>query len=150
MPAQLGFAADALARRPSWFVATQLLARAARLAGQAALLSLIYLASSAIVDFLHVPVPGDLLALLLLLVLLTSGVLRLSYVEELATFLLRHLTFFFVPFTVGLLAQTALLATSGVALVLSLIVAIGIGIVVAGLAAQAAVRWTGGSHADHR
>lgn len=66
------------------------------------------------------------------------------------TFLLRHLTFFFVPFTVGLLAQTALLAGSGTALLVSLTVAIGIGIVVAGLAAQAAVRWTGASHADHR
>jgi holin-like protein len=83
-------------------------------------------------------------------VLLTTGLLRLAHVEELSTFLLRHLSFFFVPFMVGLLAQGALLASAGIALLVSLIVAAGVGIVVAGLAAQAAIRWTGSPHADDR
>jgi holin-like protein len=125
-------------------------ARLARLAGQAVLLSLIYLASSTLVELLRIPVPSNLLALLLLLVLLMSGLLRLAHVEELATFLLRHLSFFFVPFMVGLLAQGALLASAGVALLVSLILAAGVGIIVAGLAAQAASHWTGGSYADDR
>ena len=125
-------------------------ARLARVAGQAVLLSLIYLASSTIVELLRIPVPSNLLALLLLLVLLTTGLLRLAHVEELSTFLLRHLSFFFVPFMVGLLAQGALLASAGIALLVSLIVAAGVGIVVAGLAAQAAIRWTGSPHADDR
>jgi holin-like protein len=151
---QLPHAQPALTRSASFLgnrarsIAAGRLVRPARLAGQAALLSLIYLASSALVDVLHIPVPSNLMALLLLLVLLATGLLRLAYVEELATFLLRHLTFFFVPFTVGLLAQGGLLAASGVALLVCLIVAIGVGIVVAGLAAQAAARWTGASHAN--
>jgi holin-like protein len=124
--------------------------RFARVAGQAALLSLIYLASSTLVELLRIPVPSNLLALLLLLVLLTSGLLRLAYVEELSTFLLRHLSFFFVPFMVGLLAQGPLLASAGVALLVSLIVAAGVGIVVAGLAAQAVIHWTGARYADDR
>lgn len=122
----------------------------ARLAGQAALLSLIYLASSAIVDFVPIPVPSNLLALLMLLLFLLTGMLRLSHVEELGTFLLRHLTFFFVPFMVGLLALGPLLARAGVALLANLIVATGVGVVVAGLAAQAVVRAIGASHADNR
>jgi holin-like protein len=125
-------------------------ARLAHVAGQAALLSVIYLACSAIVEVLRVPVPSNLLALLLLLVLLTTGLLRLGHVEELACFLLRHLAFFFVPFMVGLVAQGALLASAGAALLVSLIVAAGVGIVVAGLAAQATVRWTGAVYADDR
>jgi holin-like protein len=112
------------------------------------LLGVIYLACSAIVDVLRIPVPSSLLSLLLLLVLLTTGLLRLEHVEELARFLLRHLTFFFVPFTVGLMAQSALLASAGAALLVSLIVAAGVGIVVAGLAAQAAIHWTGARYAD--
>lgn len=151
MPAKLAFAkgASVPGRRASSITAAQLM-RVARLAGQAALLSSIFLVSSAIVDLLRIPVPSNLLALLLLLVLLMTGLLRLAYVEELATFLLRHLTFFFVPFTVGLLAQSALLSSTGAALLVSLIVATGVGIVVAGLAAQVAIRWTAAWHADNR
>jgi holin-like protein len=125
-------------------------ARFARVAGQAALLSLIYLAASTLVQLLRIPVPSNLLALVLLLVLLTGGLLRLEYVEELSTFLLRHLSFFFVPFMVGLLAQGPLLASAGVALLVSLVVAAGVGIVVAGLAAQAVIHRTGARHADDR
>jgi holin-like protein len=124
--------------------------RLARVAGQAVLLSVIYLACSAIVEVLRIPVPSSLLALLLLLVLLTTGLLRPAHVEEIASFLLRHLTFFFVPFTVGLMAQSALLASAGAALLVSLIVAAGVGIVVAGLAAQAAAHWTGARYAADR
>jgi holin-like protein len=151
LPAQPAFARSAavLGSRARSITTAQLV-RGARLAGQAALLCLIYLASSALVDLVPIPVPSNLLALLLLLGLLTTGLLRLAYVEELATFLLRHLTFFFVPFMVGLLAQGGLLASSGVALLVCLIVAIGVGIVVAGLAAQAALCWTGAQHADTR
>jgi holin-like protein len=137
-----------LERRGEVSRALEHMAHAARLAGQAALLSVIYFASSAVVDILQVPIPGNLLALLGLLVLLMTGLLRLAHVEELATFLLRHLTFFFVPFTVGLLAQGPLLASAGVALLVSLVVAAAVGIVVAGLAAQAASRWSGAPDVD--
>jgi holin-like protein len=119
-----------------------------RLAAQAILLSLIYLASSAILDVVRVPVPSNLLALVVLLVLLMIGVVPLNYVDQLATFLLRHLTFFFVPFMVGLIAQGDLLASSGAALLVSLVVAAAVGIIVAGLAAQAVSRWSGGPHVD--
>jgi holin-like protein len=122
------------------------LGRLARLVGQAGLLSLIYIVSSMLVDALHLPLPGNLVALLLLLGLLSTGVLRPAHVEELGSFLLRHLTFFFVPFTVGLVAQGDLLASSGVALLASLAVAAGVGIIVAGLVAQAF--WRGAPRAD--
>jgi hypothetical protein len=72
-------------------------ARLAHVAGQAVLLSVIYLTCSEIVGVLRIPVPSNLLALLLLLVLLTTGLLRPAHVEELASFLLSHLSFFFVP-----------------------------------------------------
>jgi len=148
MHALPAFAKVASVRGSGYVCATS--ARLARVAGQAVLLGLIYLASSTIVELLHIPVPSNLLALLLLLVLLSTGLLRLAHVQELSTFLLRHLSFFFVPFMVGLLAQGALLASAGVALLGSLIVAAGVGIVVGGLAAQAAINWTGAPHADDR
>lgn len=151
IPLQTALASGASVKgRWSPSLPAECLTRVARLAGQAGLLILIYLASSAIVDFVHVPVPSNLLALLMLFAFLRTGLLRLAHVEELATFLLRHLTFFFVPFMVGLLAQGPLLASAGAALLASLIVATGVGVVVAGVAAQAAVRATGASHADNR
>jgi holin-like protein len=141
-----------LAGRPRLAVriAPARLSRLARLGAQAALLSLVYLASSTVVDALDVAVPSNLLALLVLLGLLSTGVLRPAHVEELTSFLLRHLTFFFVPFTVGLLAQGTLLASAGIALLVSLVVAAGLGIVVAGLAAQAVCHWQGAAHANDR
>jgi holin-like protein len=122
----------------------------AQLAAQAALLSVIYLLSSALVDTLHLAVPSNLLALLLLLGMLATGLLRPSHIEQLASFLLRHLTFFFVPFTVGLLAYGPLLANAGAILAASLVVAAAVGITVAGLAAQAVCHWRGAPHADDR
>jgi holin-like protein len=135
---------------PLWLArAGARLARPVRLAGQAILLGLIYQASASLGDALHLPVPPNLVGLLLLLGLLSSGLLRPAHVEALGSFLLRHLTFFFVPFLVGLLAYGPLLATAGPALLASLVVAAGVGIVVAGLAAQAVADRRGGPHAAH-
>jgi holin-like protein len=82
--------------------------------------------------------------MLMLFALLTSGVIRLEWVEAGASLLVRHLAFFFIPTTVGLMAFGDLFVSHGVAIVVTLIVSAAIGICVAGLTSQALTRWRGG------
>lgn len=72
---------------------------------------------------LGVPLPGSVLGLLLLLLLLMSGWVKLSDVEEVAQFFLTHLAVLFIPAGVGLLAVWGVLQAEGVVLLLISVVA---------------------------
>jgi holin-like protein len=90
----------------------------------------------AVAAALHLPLPGSLVAMLFLLGLLVTGLVRLPWVEASALLLTRHLAFFFIPLTVGLLGFGELFLDNGPAILVTLIVSAGIGIGVAGLASQ--------------
>lgn len=49
------------------------------------------------------PIPGNVLGMLLLFAALCLRILKLEMIEEAANFLLNHLAFFFVPAAVGLM-----------------------------------------------
>jgi holin-like protein len=51
--------------------------------------------------WLHVPMPGNLLGMLLLTVCLCLGWVKLETVERTGSFLLKHMMLFFVPIMVG-------------------------------------------------
>jgi holin-like protein len=82
------------------------------------------------------PLPANLVGLLLLVLLLGTGVVRPADLHESAALVARHLAFVFIPFVVGLMAWGALLAAGGALLALSLLGSAVLGIAVAGLAAQ--------------
>ena len=70
---------------------------------QTALLSAIYLACDEFARRLNLPVPGNVLGIVLLFLLLASGIVKEQHISGAAEFLLRHLVFFFVPIAVGLM-----------------------------------------------
>jgi holin-like protein len=111
---------------------------------QIAVFVLISKAGYAFVDALQLPLPGNLAGMLMLFALLTSGVIRLEWVEAGASLLVRHLAFFFIPTAVGLMAFGDLFVSHGVAIAVTLIVSAAIGICVAGLTSQVLTRWRGG------
>jgi holin-like protein len=119
-----------------------------RLASQAFLLTVIYLVGMGLATMLKLPLPGNVIGLLLLLGLLASGVIRPAQIDELCSFVLKHLTFFFVPLAVGLMTQGGLFASAGSVLVGCLVGAAAVGIATAGLVAQALARRGGYTHAD--
>lgn len=82
--------------------------------------------------WLALPLPGNVLGMLLLFALLWSGAIPLRLVEDTALLLLRHLAFFFVPIAVGLMNYGGLLRDQGVALLLILIGSAACGIVATG------------------
>jgi holin-like protein len=89
--------------------------------------------------FLHtwgVPIPGSVLALLLLYAALLCGLLKLAWVERAAGFLLRHMVLLFVPLTVGLMDVGGVLAKHIVAILVSLVVSFLAVLLITGLLAQ--------------
>ncbi|MDF2717242.1 MAG: CidA/LrgA family protein [Paenibacillus sp.] len=52
-------------------------------------------------EWLHVPLPANVIGLILFVASLFAGWVKLEWVEESAQFLLRHLMLFFAPFIVG-------------------------------------------------
>lgn len=91
--------------------------------GQCALLWLISWAGDQAIILTGLPIPGNVLGMLLLFVLLLAGVIKLEYIQQAANFLLKHLVFFFIPVAVGLMNWGELFYSH--ALVLTLAIALG-------------------------
>lgn len=62
-----------------------------------------YFLGEAIHYFLYIPIPGNVLGMLLLFLALYTGIVKLEMIEEVSNFFLSHLTFFFLPAAVGLM-----------------------------------------------
>jgi holin-like protein len=107
-----------------------------RLAGQFSLLIALYYIGTVLVQVSGVPLPGNLVGMLLLLGLLRLGVVRIEQLEEAAALLLQHLNLFFVPLAVGLMAWSGLLGANAVGLGLCLAGSAAISLAVAGLIGQ--------------
>ena len=86
------------------------------------------------------PIPGNLVGMITLYALLALGIVKLAWFETAGSFLIRHLAFFFVPITVGLMNAGYLLAARGLAILLILAVSAAVGILSAGWVSQVLVR----------
>lgn len=75
-----------------------------RLPLQLAVILAICLAGEVFHRVFHIPVPGNILGMLLLLLLLCLKVIKTEQIENVTKFFLNHLAFFFLPASVGLLA----------------------------------------------
>lgn len=91
---------------------------------------------SIIVQWLHLPIPGNVFGMLLLFILLLTGVIKLEWVDQASSFLLKHLVFFFIPITVGIMTLGTLFLQNGLSLIVILIVSAVLGMIVTGGIAQ--------------
>ena len=74
-----------------------------RLLWQTVVLAAIAWLADYAVTVLDLPVPGNVLGIMVLFLLLSAGVVKERWISEAASFLLRHLVFFFSPVAVGLM-----------------------------------------------
>ncbi len=86
--------------------------------------------------YMNLPIPGNVVGMLLLLFFLLTGVLKLSMIEEVSNFMLKHLSFFFIPAAVGLITCFSVLEGKWTALVVISIVSTFIIAVVTGITVQ--------------
>ncbi|GAC1444148.1 MAG: hypothetical protein NVS3B17_08240 [Vulcanimicrobiaceae bacterium] len=108
----------------------------ATLVGQLALLWAIGAIANAIVSRTHLPIPGNAVAMLGTFALLSANVVRLEHVDRAATFLVRHLTVFFVPYAVGIAALWGTIAPHALQSLFVLVTSALLGVAATGWTAQ--------------
>ncbi len=89
-----------------------------------------------IVGRLHIPLPGNVAAMLLLFGLLCTGAVPERLFERSSALLSRHLAFFFVPIAVGLMDLSGTVLAEGWILILVLVAAASVGLCATGWVAQ--------------
>lgn len=67
-------------------------------------------------------IPGSVIGLVLMFTLLTTGILKVNWIEKGARFMINHLVLFFIPATVGILNYYDLFKGKGILLILITIV----------------------------
>ncbi len=92
----------------------------------------------------HIPVPANVLGLMLLFLALLSGIIKLKDVQETAEFILKYLALFFVVPTVGIMVYFDLLTAEAVKIFVPLMLSIVLGLLVAGRVTQFFIRKSGG------
>ncbi|HEY4389862.1 MAG TPA: CidA/LrgA family holin-like protein [Paenibacillus sp.] len=88
---------------------------------QIAVLFFISLAMNYIVKWLHLPIPGTILGIIVLFILLKTNVIKLSWIEQGANWLLAELLLFFIPAAVGVMNYMSLLEQDGIRILLVVI-----------------------------
>jgi len=68
------------------------------------------------------PVPGNVLGLLLLLGMLVGGVIKLSHVQEASDLLLKHMLLLFIPVVVGLMDMGRLLYNNALIFTVAIVI----------------------------
>lgn len=103
---------------------------------EALIIFAICLIGDAIVELTGIPIPGNIIGLLLFLVALCTKIIKVEQVDTVSTFFLDHLAFFFVPAGVNLMTSLGLLKSSIVQIIIVCIVTTAIIIASTGLIVQ--------------
>lgn len=104
--------------------------------GQLAILWVIYAASTWLAKATGLPIPGNVLGVLLLFALLCLGVIKLEQVQLAADFLLKHLVFFFAAVAVGLMEWGSVFYDYGLILLAAIVLSAVLPLLAVGLMAQ--------------
>ncbi|MBK5239943.1 CidA/LrgA family protein [Clostridium sp.] len=78
----------------------------------------IYFVGEILTEFFNLPVPGNIMGMILLVILLCTNVVKLEMVDTVANFLLDHLAFFFIPAGVGILTSLVVIKDSFIRLLI--------------------------------
>lgn len=84
----------------------------------------------------NLPIPGNVLGMIILLILLSTGVVKLEKIEEISNFLLEHLAFFFIPAGVGLISCFGLIKGNLIGIIFITLISTIIIMAVTGLTVQ--------------
>jgi len=110
--------------------------RVIRIIVQIGILNIFYYIGVGIVSYLHIPLPGSVIGLLLLALSLNFKIIKVEYIQDGAGFLIGILTLFFIPATVGIIDYPELMSTTGLLIILAVIASTLIAIYVSGIMTQ--------------
>ncbi len=106
---------------------------------QMLIIIVIYQLGNQIAQFFQLKVPGNVIGIVILFVLLWMGVIKTEQIEMAAGWLLKHLGFFFIPISVGLMTLGDILVNKGLYILFILMVSAFIGLLAAGKATQSVI-----------
>ncbi len=89
---------------------------------QTGCLWVIYWLGNQISAYFELPIPGNVMGMVLLFGLLCSGLVKVEHFAVASGFLLKHISFFFIPIAVGLMNWAALFYQHSLWLTLAIIV----------------------------
>lgn len=115
---------------------TMIVMRVIRIIIQIGILNIFYYIGVGIVSYLHIPLPGSVIGLLLLALSLNFKIIKVEYIQDGAGFLIGILTLFFIPATVGIIDYPELMSTTGLLIILAVIASTLIAIYLSGLVTQ--------------
>ncbi|PJN90429.1 CidA/LrgA family protein [Bacillus sp. mrc49] len=87
-------------------------------------------------DLCHLPIPGNVIGMILLFILLQTKVLKVEWIELASGFLVKHLAFFFIPISISLMTMGWLFIEFGFPLALTLGVSLIFGFIVSAWTVQ--------------
>lgn len=90
--------------------------------------------------FFNTPIPGNVLAMILLLIFLTTGFIKLSMIDKVTDFMLNHLALFFIAPGVSLIKNLDQLKEDWVAIITIVVASTIIIMAVTGLTIQFIMR----------
>lgn len=103
---------------------------------QVGLLSIFSFIGTALHNFFHLPIPGSIIAMILLFICLCLKIVPVRLIENGAVYLLSILMLFFIPATVGIMNYPSLLSSNGALFVAAVLISTVISIAIAGTASQ--------------
>ena len=95
-----------------------------KIAVQIAIIYAIYWAGNLVSSLMShiIVIPGNIIGMVILLVLLTANILKLSMIEETSSFMLKYMGFFFVPLSVGIMESYKLIQDSIIQIIIILVI----------------------------
>ena len=96
----------------------------------------IYLAGEIMSSMLKLPIPGNILGMILFFILLCTKIVKLTQISNVTNFLLNHLAFFFIPAGVGLMSSAGIIKTTWLQLIVVCIISTIVIIGVTGITVQ--------------
>lgn len=102
---------------------------------QFAIILVICFAGEVLNRLFNIPIPGNVIGMVILLAALLSGVIKVEAIEDVTEFMLKHLAFFFVPAGIGIISsfdiiKAKLLSMLAVILLSTVVVIVTTGITV--------------------
>lgn len=83
-------------------------------------------------SLLNIPLPGNVIGLIIFIAALFLRIIKLEWVEASAQFLMRHMLLFFAPLIVGVILFFPLFSEQWMTLIISLLVSTCVVIIVSG------------------
>ena len=108
-----------------------------KLLWQTAILTAIFVGCDQLTRLTGIPLPGNVLGVIVLFFLLLTGIIKESHISLAAEFLLRHLVFFFVPIAVGLMQWGSVFYDYGWVLAAAIVGSTALPLVIVGFMARA-------------